>query len=94
MLEQLKFTLTDAKEFVVLNGLVVPKGSEVSIGLQTIELPSNEDVLKNFKMLFGIKKKMKSIEEEEPAVHDEESEIDSIEESDSNSEEEIEDDDD
>jgi hypothetical protein len=97
MLELLKFSLASNHDFVVINGLVVPLGSQVSVGLQSIELPSNEEVLKNFKMLFGIKKKIRAVEEDEPvvAVKDEdELDEDSIEESDSNSEEEIEDDED
>jgi hypothetical protein len=96
MLSNLKFALSSETTFVVIHGLVVPKGSEVFVGLHKIELPSNEDVLKNFKMLFGIKKKVRAVEEEEVVVapkEEEASEDDSIEE-DSASEEEIEDDED
>lgn len=97
MFSSLKFTLSTNEDFIVLHGLVVPKGSEVLVGLHKIELPTNEDVLKNFKMLFGIKKKVRAVEEEEIIAvlpkDDEASEVDSVEE-DSASEEEIEEDDD
>jgi len=78
-----KFQLSESTEYEILNGLVVPRGSKVFVGLESVLLPSNESCTRAFKLLFGIRKRAKIIEEEEsvtPAVkkEDESSEEEEI----------------
>jgi hypothetical protein len=82
-MEAFKFQLSSSLELEIINGLVVPRGSKVFVGLESVALPSNESCARAFKLLFGIRKRAKIIEEEEsvsPAIkkEDESSEEEEI----------------
>ena len=81
------------KDFIILQGIIVPMGSVVEQGLADVQLPSLEDCSKSFKLLFGIRKKIRVIEEEEPVILESEEEEDSIDEEEEQTEEEEEEDD-
>lgn len=85
-MEKLSFVLTTCNELEIINGLVVPKGSKVLVGLNCVELPSNERSQKAFKLLFGIRKRPKIVDDEESVAPQ------IVKEEDSSEEEEISDD--
>jgi hypothetical protein len=84
-----KYTLTDSTEYVIVKGLVVPKGSEVTLGIVQKQPPSLEASVASFKRLFGIKRKKHREEEDEPVkvVVEEDSESESEESYDESSDE-------
>lgn len=62
------FELSDSREYVIVKGLVVPKGSTVSVGLVMPKFPSADSANELYKQLLGIKKRKKVIVEEEEIV--------------------------
>jgi hypothetical protein len=83
-----KYTLTDSTEYVIVKGLVVPKGSEVTVGIIQKQPPSLEASVASFKRLFGIKRKKHRDEEDEPVkIVEEDSESESEESYDESSDE-------
>lgn len=63
--KKIKFELSTSFEFEIISGLVVPKGSKVFFGIETVQVPTNEESTKSFKSLFGIRKRCKVVDEEE-----------------------------
>jgi ribosomal protein S2 len=55
-------------KFCEINGLIVPMDTIVQTGIDDVKLPSNEESIKAFKLLFGTKKRTKVIEDEDSVV--------------------------
>lgn len=61
------YSLKDSSEYEIQKGLVVPKGSIVSIGLPEAfrEAPTSESSSAMFKMLFGVRNKKRIVVDDE-----------------------------
>lgn len=65
-------------QMTVIQGLVVPVGTIVTKGLVMPKMPTNESAIASLKLLFGIKKHKKIIEEDESPVRSIKSECSSV----------------